>query len=64
MPQNDYLLRDTRTHDADVVAMAYSYPLGLIATADSEDTVMIWDYQVPPIKAPISPLSSPYLAPI
>ena len=37
--KEDYLLRDTRTHEADIVACSYSYTLGLIATADSEDTV-------------------------
>jgi hypothetical protein len=31
---DDYLLRDTRTHEADLVAATYSHTLGLIATAD------------------------------
>ena len=32
--KEDFLLRDTRTHEADIVACSYSYTLGLIATAD------------------------------
>jgi WD40 repeat protein len=39
-------LRDTKTHEADVISATYSHNLGLIATADLTGTVIVWNYQV------------------
>ena len=38
-------LRETRAHDADVVSLAYSHEMGLVATVDCTGTLMVWDYQ-------------------
>jgi WD40 repeat protein len=38
-------LRETRAHEADVVAIAYSAKLGLIATADMSGMVVVWNYE-------------------
>ena len=39
-----YALRDVRGHDVDIVCMAYSRVLGLIATADCVGVIMVWNY--------------------
>lgn len=41
----DSVMRECRAHESDVVSIAYSYQLGLIATADSAGHVVVWDYQ-------------------
>ena len=41
----DTQLRYVQSHDVDVVAVSYSYELGLIATADCVDTIKIWNYE-------------------
>lgn len=40
----EYQLRDTVAHTNDVLYIAYSRMLGLIATADSEGVIKIWSY--------------------
>lgn len=41
----DSVMRECRAHDSDVVSLAFSHPLGLIATADCVGNVVVWDYQ-------------------
>lgn len=41
----DANLREFRGHDSDVISIAYSHNLGLIATSDVKGTVIVWDYQ-------------------
>ena len=41
----DSVMRECRAHESDVVSIAYSYQLGLIATADCAGHVVVWDYQ-------------------
>ena len=38
-------MRETRAHEVDVVSMAYSHKMGLVATVDCTGTLMVWDYQ-------------------
>ena len=33
-------------HDGDIIAAVYAHSLGFLATADNDDTLIIWDYQV------------------
>lgn len=44
-PTADTTLRDTRAHEVDVVAVAYSFELGLIATADCTGVLCIWSFE-------------------
>lgn len=53
----DTSLRYVQAHDVDVVAIAYSHSLGLIATADCVDTLKIWDYEFMTVKAIINDFS-------
>ena len=52
-PTSDTTMRDTRAHEVDVVAMAYSFELGLIATADCTGTVCIWSFEFVTLEAVI-----------
>lgn len=41
----NFYLRETKAHEADVVSIAYSHKLGLIATADCTGTLKLWNFE-------------------
>ena len=44
-PDANFRLRETKAHESDIVSIAYSHKLGLIATADSSGLVCLWNYE-------------------
>lgn len=44
-PDANFRLRETKAHESDIVSIAYSHKLGLIATADCTGLVCLWSYE-------------------
>ena len=41
----DSLVREVHASDNEVIALAYSHTMGLIATADNNGVIIIWSFQ-------------------
>lgn len=44
-PDANFHLRETKAHESDIISVAYSHKLGLIATADCTGLVCLWNYE-------------------
>ena len=53
-PDANFRLRETKAHESDIVSIAYSHKLGLIATADCTGLVCLWNYEFLSLEVMIS----------